>query len=213
MDEARLLMRCGIRWLGFPLRLPVNTEDLSEDEAARIIRKLPPTCVGVLITYMEQALEVLDLCQFLGARAVQLHGNWPKAEAAKLRALAPDLFIIKSLVIKKDNTPDLLEQQNLLDRWVDGYITDTFDPDTGASGATGKVHDWSVSRLLIGHTRKPVILAGGLNDDNVGRAIRRVRPAGVDVHTGIERADGRKSPSNTRHFVRRAQKELARLTG
>jgi phosphoribosylanthranilate isomerase len=52
--------------------------------------------------------------------------------------------------------------------------------------------------------RRPVILAGGLDADNVERAIRTVRPAGVDVHTGIEGSDGRKRSDPARRFVERA---------
>jgi hypothetical protein len=53
-----------------------------------------------------------------------------------------------------------------------------------ASGATGKTHDWRVSRRLVEVADKPVILAGGLNPENVKRAILEVRPAGVDSHSG-----------------------------
>ncbi len=84
---------------------------------------------------------------------------------------------------------------------VDAFITDTYDPETGASGATGRTHDWAVSRHLVELSPKPVILAGGLTASNVREAIEFVRPAGVDVHTGIERDDGRKCPDLTTRCV------------
>jgi phosphoribosylanthranilate isomerase len=88
---------------------------------------------------------------------------------------------------------------------VDAFITDTFDPTTGASGATGRVHDWDISRRLVEVSNTPVILAGGLTAKNVRRAIHAVRPAGVDVHTGIEGRDGRKRHDLTKRFVQEAQ--------
>ena len=84
---------------------------------------------------------------------------------------------------------------------VDGFITDTYAPETGASGATGRTHDWTVSRGLVQLSPKPVILAGGLTPTNVRQAIAEVRPAGVDVHTGVEDASGRKDRAKVLAFV------------
>ena len=50
--EAQMLQQCGVRYLGFPLRLPVHREDLTEEEAAAIIKSLAPPVFGVLITYL-----------------------------------------------------------------------------------------------------------------------------------------------------------------
>jgi len=87
----------------------------------------------------------------------------------------------------------------------DAFITDTFDPSTGASGATGRVHDWRVSAELVRSCLRPVILAGGLNPANVREAILSVCPAAVDVHTGVETSDGSKDPELVRAFVRAAR--------
>ena len=57
----------------------------------------------------------------------------------------------------------------------------------------------------------PVILAGGLTPENVGRAILRVRPAGVDAHTGVEAPDGAKDPARVRAFVEEARRAFALL--
>ena len=73
--EADMLVRCGVRYLGFPLRLPVHKEDLSEQDASLIVRGLEPPARGVLITYLGRADEVLELCRFLGATVVQLHDD------------------------------------------------------------------------------------------------------------------------------------------
>jgi phosphoribosylanthranilate isomerase len=99
----------------------------------------------------------------------------------------------------------LIDEVRRYEASVDSFITDTFDPAMGASGATGKVHDWQISRRLVASSAKPFILAGGLNAGNVHQAIRTVRPAGVDVHTGIEGRDGRKRYDLTRRFVEEAQ--------
>jgi phosphoribosylanthranilate isomerase len=211
--EADLLVRLGATHLGFPLRLPVHREDLSEAAAAAIIRRLPPSCPGVLITYLDQSGEVLEFCRQLGARHVQLHGPLSPDEAARLRERDPGLFVIKSLVVRSGNQARLEADVRALEPFVDAFITDTFDPGTGASGATGKTHDWSVSAALVGLSSRPVILAGGLRPENVCDAILRVCPAGVDAHTGVEGPDGRKDVALVRRFIeeaRRGFRDMAR---
>jgi phosphoribosylanthranilate isomerase len=202
--EADLLVRCGVRYLGFPLRLPVHEEDLSDEEASAIVRKLKPPVHGVLITYLANATDAVKLCDSLAASIVQLHGDWEIAELRNLKERAPRLSIIKSLVVGLHAQDRLLDFVRRSAPYVDAYITDTFDPRTGATGATGKTHDWSVSRRLVRESPRPVILAGGLNATNVRDAILEVRPAGVDAHTGLEDASGRKSEEKVRAFMREA---------
>ncbi len=84
-------------------------------------------------------------------------------------------------------------QARSLERHVDAIILDTYDPETGRGGATGKTHDWDLSRAIVEAVAAPVILAGGLTPANVAEAVRRVRPWGVDVHTGVEEPDGTRS--------------------
>ena len=199
--EAALVQECGIRYLGFPLRLPVNRADLTEAEAAAIIRSFRPPVRGVLITYLDQAEAIGGFCRSLGSRMVQLHGDISAAELARLRELDPGLTIIKSLV-------QGLHPMTVLEGLVielgpldEGFLTDTYAPETGAAGATGRTHDWGLSRRIVELSARPVILAGGLTPANVAQAISVVRPAGVDVHTGVEDATGRKDRAGMLAFV------------
>jgi phosphoribosylanthranilate isomerase len=210
--EAQMVQQCGIHYLGFPLRLPVHREDLTEEEAAAIIKSLAPPVFGVLITYLHEASEIAAFCHALGARIVQLHGDIERDELKRLKTLDPNLTVIKSLVIGMHEDKALESFVSGLSPFVDAFITDTFDPKSGASGATGKTHDWRVSRRLVELADKPVILAGGLTPENVKRAILEVRPAGVDSHTGVEDSSGRKSREKIRKFVSEAYEafELAK---
>ncbi|HVT59069.1 MAG TPA: phosphoribosylanthranilate isomerase [Thermoanaerobaculia bacterium] len=210
-SEVELLIAAGVDWLGFPLRLDLHREDLCAAEAARIIRSLRPPHEAVLITYLRQAAEIVAFCRELGVRRVQLHGPIARGELAAVKTLAPGLFVIKSLVIQAKNQGDLEAELRGASPYVDAFLTDTYDPATGASGATGKTHDWAVSRKLVEISPLPVILAGGLTPANVAQAIREVRPAGVDAHTGVEGKDGAKDPQLVHSFVARARRAFAAL--
>jgi N-(5'phosphoribosyl)anthranilate (PRA) isomerase len=75
---------------------------------------------------------------------------------------------------------------------ADAVILDSMNKETGARGGTGKTHDWSISQRIVESTSSPVILAGGLNPDNVADAINAVRPYAVDVNSGVSNPDGTK---------------------
>ena len=203
--ELEMLRQCGVRYLGFPLRLPIHKPDLTEEEASQLTRQLQPPVFGVLITYLDSARAIADLCRLLSVRTVQLHSEIEIDELKKLRGIAPDSVVIKSLVVGLDSEVNLRLTIARLSPFVDAYITDTFDPVTGASGATGKTHEWDISKRLVDYSDRPVILAGGLSPNNVKSAILKVKPAGVDVHTGVEDAFGRKSREKVERFIKEAK--------
>jgi phosphoribosylanthranilate isomerase len=208
--EAAMLRDLGVDLIGFPLRLAVHSPDLDESEARAVIRRTDIAGRAVLITYLNDPDEIRELAQWLNVCAVQLHGDMALEALGRLRR-AGGLGIIKSLIVRDSSTDALLEYMRACEPWVDAFITDTFDPATGATGATGKVHDWAVSEALARVARRPLILAGGLKPANVARAIERVRPAGVDAHTGLEDADGAKSRDKVERFVTAARTAFAEI--
>lgn len=202
LEEGRMLLDCGVDLLGFPLRLPVHEPDSSEARARAIIEELGPA-VCVLITYEDDPGRLVDLCRFLNVNTVQIHSDVSAETLTLIRARFP-LRIFKSYVVGRESLgpKDFVRAYSPV---CEAFITDTFDPVTGASGATGKVHDWGVSAELIRHSLRPVILAGGLNPANVRLAVKTVCPAAVDVHTGVEAPNGSKDPELVRAFVREAR--------
>ena len=204
--EAEMLLESGINYLGFPLRLPVNKEDISEEDAGKIIKSLNPPNFGILITYLNIAEDIIKFCKELGCSIIQLHGAIETSELIKLKTNFPELVIIKSLVTGKYSVNEL---KNIIDKqseFVDAFITDTYNPTTGATGATGLTHDWEISRELVEYSKKPIILAGGLTPENVYDAIIKVKPAGVDSHTGVEDTDGRKDKKKVEMFLSEAMR-------
>jgi len=204
LNQAMLMAELGVTHLGFPFGLNFNSEDTTVEEAAWIIGKIPPATKPVLITYLDKATEIFALMSRLGCRIVQLHGKISNQEILYLKKLFPKVEVWKSLVINPNSPDDVFLMLHKFNNLANAFITDTFDPQTGASGATGKTHDWSISRKIISETRKPVIVAGGLNPRNVFEAVIQTRPGGVDVHTGVEGADGLKRKDLVELFVKNA---------
>ena len=209
--EADMLLNSGVNYLGFPLRLPVNKEDISEEKAGNIIKLLTPPHYGILITYLNLAADITKFCTELGCTIIQLHGAIETSELEKLNNIFPELVIIKSLVTGKYSITELkiiIDEQS---EFVDAFITDTYNPETGATGATGLTHDWEISRELVEYSVKPIILAGGLNPENVYDAIIKVKPAGVDSHTGVEDENGRKDRKKVERFMSESKRAFDEL--
>jgi phosphoribosylanthranilate isomerase len=206
VDEAELLLDCGVEYLGFPLRLDFHTQDCSEDEAAHIVAAVGSRAECVLITYETNPAELAKLARSLGVSWVQLHAPMSTQAVGALRESAPELSLLKSLVVRPGAARLAQEELDRHVAGVDAFLTDTFDPMSGASGATGLPHDWAVSRALVRRSTLPVVLAGGLTPGNVASAIEQVRPVAVDVHTGVEGPSGRKDESRVRRFVGEARR-------
>ena len=210
-EDARVLVDCGVGHIGFPLGLSVHREDLTREATAGIIRLLPPSHNAVLITYLDNADEILTLTRYLRVTRVQLHGDIVPEELSRLRTDAPDLFVIKSIIVGRDPLSELEMLVSRFEPHVNMFITDTYDPITGATGATGLTHNWDESKALVEASNRPVMLAGGLTAQNVAEAICHVRPAGVDSHTGVEDAIGRKSRDLVTAFISHARSAFASL--
>ena len=209
--EARMLVECSVDLVGFPLGARCGAENAGASEAREIMGRIRQPAFGVVITYLGKADDIAALCGAVGATAVQLHGEIGADEIRCLRVISPGLFVIKTLVVRGDDFERLAVAADLFAPYVDALLTDTFDESTGRWGATGKTHDWSVSRRLVEHSARAVILAGGLTPDNVARAIQEVRPAAVDAHTGVEDDRGRKDRALVERFVAEARRAFAAL--
>jgi phosphoribosylanthranilate isomerase len=136
-----------------------------------------------------------------------------------LRAIKKELGEIKLLQAipvglpgRSDHIDSLglaLEYQDVADIFIlDTYAGDYSEGSTevpGMIGITGKVHDWAVSRKIVEQCKKPVILAGGLNPDNVSAAIKAVQPWGVDSCTGTDMCRGKKDLAKVEAFVKAAR--------
>lgn len=177
--DARAAVDAGADAIGLNF-VPTSRRYVDLD-TARAIVAVTPTDVMTVGEFRNRAVaEILAITDDLGLSAAQLHGDEPpdvtQAVAASvatvIKVFAPDDPAIQTLV--EEHAADIV----MLDA-----------PTPGG----GHAFDWDLVGDLV--TRHRVLLAGGLRPDNVAEAIRRVRPWGVDVATGVEASGGRKDPA------------------
>jgi phosphoribosylanthranilate isomerase len=162
-----------------------------------------PTFVGVFVNAsLATVAHILDECQL---DAAQLHGDEPPEFVNQLQGRA----------YKAIRPQSLPEADSLIQHYLPCssapllpcYLLDAYHPNL--FGGTGHVTDWSMAAALA--RRYPLMLAGSLTPANVAEAIAIVRPWGVDVGSGVERAKGQKDHQKVREFVA-AVKNLASKT-
>lgn len=181
---------------------PKSPRYVAPNTAVEIVAALPPftAAVGVFVGEPDDAVNALAVR--LGLRAVQTYADAPPTRRFDPAAHIPafrvrdrsDLAVIREFVAACRPAAVL----------VDSFVA-------GEMGGTGHRAPWD---LLVGFDPGvPLILAGGLTPENVGEAIRTVRPWGVDVASGVESAPGIKDSGKVDAFVRAvrdAEREIGR---
>ena len=182
-----------------------NSPDFVSATVARdISRALPSWVEAVLVTHIEDIDELERLLQEIGITTVQLHSEIASSSVECLRGRLPYVKIFKSVnVISADSVayPEAFE------KLVDGFVLDSINVATDQVGGTGKTHDWSISRQIVTrYPEIPIILAGGLNSENVRSAIEYVHPFGVDVNSGTKAPNGFKNTGKMQEFIVQAKR-------
>ncbi len=203
LDEAMFCAQNGVDALGFTLEIPGGIHDgLTWDKAAYIIQRLPRTILAVVITYLKSFKDISRLVEAAHPHAVQFHGGIEEDLIAVFKRKYSTIKTIGRVTVSGEDS--ITQAAYFRAPLWDAIILDSIDPFTGRFGATGVTHDWSLSSKIVKVASVPVILAGGLNPDNVAEAILTVTPAGVDTHTGIENSDGSRNMVKVKTFAQEA---------
>jgi phosphoribosylanthranilate isomerase len=196
VEDARAASEAGVDAIGLNF-YPRSPRALSVEKAVELRALIPPgvRVFGVFVN--AEASEVLKIFREVRLDALQLHGDETRAAVAQLARIAP---VFKALRVGPGFSAATLENyQDVL-----GFLFDTADAGPGQYGGTGRLADWGVAQQAARSHR--VILAGGLNAENVAAAILQVRPYGVDVASGVEASPGAKDHAQLRDFVREARR-------
>jgi phosphoribosylanthranilate isomerase len=190
-EDALLSVALGADAVGFVFAPSVRqvTAQLVHD----ITRRLPPEILTIGVFRDEHPDRVVDIVHRSGVRGVQLHGHEGPDEVEHVSRHVR--WVIKAFAA---GTPEVREARR--------YGTDMVLLDASTPGS-GSVFDWSLVADVPDGLR--LILAGGLDPDNVELAVETVQPWGVDVSSGVERSPGQKDPLRLKAFIERARRTAA----
>ena len=201
-EDARAAVAAGADGLGF-IFVEQSPRLVDPDMVRAITGDLPPF-VDTVGVFRDEAIEVVEeIVNYCRLTLVQLHGS-ESPEYCKSISCP----VIKSFAIHSDTESHELAAYSDA---VRGFLLDTYHKDL--AGGTGMVFDWKLVEQI--KPPGPVILAGGLNPENVAEAIRMVKPFAVDVNSGVEYQPGRKDTDKLKSFADEVRKadELASKAG
>ena len=186
-EDALFAVAMGADAVGFVFA--PSSRQIQPAQARDIIRRLPHETLTLGVFRDETPQRVAEIVNMIGLGGAQLHGRERPSEVASVRERVG--YVVKAFAAGDP----LLEK-------VNDYEADAIMIDSAVPGS-GHVFDWTLADNMP--LDKKIILAGGLTPDNVQEAIRRVKPWGVDVSTGVERSPGHKDATKVMRFVNAAK--------
>jgi len=184
IEEARLAVSLGASAIGLVSAMPTGPGPIPEDLIARIAAAVPPGVETFLLTSKQDAEGIVEQHRRTKTTTIQIVDDIPFAEYKVLREELPGVTLVQVVHVRDESS---IQKSVELSEHVDAILLDSGNPSLAKKelGGTGRVHDWSISRLIRENVGIPVYLAGGLNAQNVARAIETVRPFSVDVCSGV----------------------------
>ena len=190
VEDAMEAASLGVDAMGFifaPSPRRVEASGVRE-----MIRHLPPSVLKVGVFVNEALPEVQRIVDYCGLNMVQFHGQ----ETPEYCRQVP-LPVIRAVRVKNSESLQEMERYPFA-----SILLDAWSPQK--AGGTGKPFCWELA--LEACPKRNFILSGGLNPMNVYQAIRKVRPSGVDVCSGVEKTAGKKDGARMREFIKEVQK-------
>jgi phosphoribosylanthranilate isomerase len=182
----------AIDHIGVVLDEGFGTWDGVDERTARdIVAEIPDSMTTVALslgTDFERIARTVDVVRPDIVHLVRADQMGPDAVSVVRARLGP-VRVMTTVAVRDESAIGMAQAYAACSDYL---LLDSHDPATGTVGATGLVHDWSVSVLIPPAVDIPVILAGGLGPHNVGEAIAAVRPAGVDSETRTSRVDDKR---------------------
>ena len=193
LEDALVSVESGADALGFVFYAG-SKRYIDPVRAGEIISQLPPFIIKVGVFVNESISDLLEAQRVAGFDTFQLHGDETAEYCSNLGRPYIKAFRVKSEIDK-----NYINSFNTRSVLFDTYSDKDF-------GGTGKIFDWEIMENA-GLSDKFVILSGGLEVSNVGRAIKKVRPYAVDVSSGVEKSPGLKDHNKLKAFAEAVRNE------
>ncbi|MBN1156404.1 phosphoribosylanthranilate isomerase [Candidatus Woesearchaeota archaeon] len=205
--DAMAAIKAGATAIGFVMGgkvLPVEVEPHAQT-IREIIKKFPENVDSFIVTHLTEVDDIVALANYVNSTGIQVSEDVGFEKLGLLRTKTNKKIIKTVVVDPKTGTDKLSGYQPCCDY----ILLDTCHG--GYTGGTGVTNDWELCNKLISLSKKPVYIAGGLTPENLADAMKKTKPQGVDVSTGVStyspsylRKD-RKDESKIKSFIKIAK--------
>jgi phosphoribosylanthranilate isomerase len=184
VHEAEMALSFGAAAVGLVSEMPAGSRGLPDPEIRAIVDSVPKSAGTFLLTAVTDPDRLIDRARACGVNTLQLWDPLAPSDYGRLRAALPGVSLVQAIHVVDRSA---VQAAMAAARLVDAVVLDSSNPQVPFrwESQAGRTHDWDISREIVETLDCPVLLAGGLNAENVEYATRKVRPYGVDICTGV----------------------------
>ena len=184
IEEARLAVAYGAAAIGLVGRMPSGPGIITDELIHAIAKTVPPPIQTFLLTSQTTTDNIIEHHKKVNTTTIQIVDALSGREYHKIREAIPNVQLVQVIhVLDEGSIKEAIE----ISEFVDAILLDSGNPNlpTKVLGGTGKTHNWDLSKKIREEISLPVFLAGGINKDNIKKAIEHVQPYGIDLCSSV----------------------------
>ena len=184
IEEARLAVAYGAAAIGLVGRMPSGPGIITDELIHAIAKTVPPPTQTFLLTSETTTDNIIEHHKKVNTTTIQIVDALSGREYHKIREAIPNVQLVQVIhVLDEGSIKEAIE----ISEFVDAILLDSGNPNlpTKVLGGTGKTHNWDLSKKIREEISLPIFLAGGINKDNIKKAIEHVQPYGIDLCSSV----------------------------
>jgi phosphoribosylanthranilate isomerase len=184
IEEAKLAIVHGAAAIGLVGRMPSGPGIITDELINSIAKTVLPPIDSFLLTSETTAEAIIEHHNKVNTTTIQMVDALSGREYHKIREAIPHVKLVQVIhVLDEKAVQEAIE----ISEWVDAILLDSGNPNlsTKVLGGTGKTHNWDLSKKIRENISIPTYLAGGINKDNIRKAIDHVQPYGIDLCSSV----------------------------
>jgi phosphoribosylanthranilate isomerase len=198
-EDVKEMCKAGVDMIGVIVDAP-SRRSVTSVRAMKIFALVPKSVLKVAVIVNKNVDDAVRIVHELNPNYLQTNSSLSATELKEIKDVTGvKIMAVVGVPPRVEDPRDIITRAQKISKIADFVLIDT--EHGGAGGGTGLVHDWNVSRSVRETIDRPLILAGGLNPNNVRAAIELVKPYGVDVASGVESAVGKKDQNLVGKFI------------
>ena len=184
IEEAKLAVAYGAAAIGLVGRMPSGPGIITDELIHSIAKTVLPPIHSFLLTSETTAEAIIEHHNKVNTTTIQIVDALSGREYHKIREAIPNVQLVQVIhVLDEGSIKEAIE----ISEFVDAILLDSGNPNlpTKVLGGTGKTHNWDLSKKIREKISLPIFLAGGINKDNIKKAIEHVQPYGIDLCSSV----------------------------
>ena len=197
-NEAQMAIDYGASALGLVAKMPSGPGPISDELILSIAKTIPEHIASFMLTSETSAEDIIQHHYRTQTNTIQIVDALAFGTYDQIKKTLPAIKIVQVIHVIDDSS---VEEALSIAEHVDYLLLDSGNPNAAIKelGGTGRTHNWALSKSIVQQSKVPVFLAGGLNAENVQRAIDIVGPYGVDLCSSV-RTNGHLDPKKLEDF-------------